>query len=77
MPLKQSQGHQTCNKNVDPRQGYNHAKFERFHFDSLQEKDNIEVLRMRKYANFNYLPWPSAKIKNSSTVMIYRCNQQP
>ena len=27
--LKQSQGHQTYNDNVDPKQVYNHAKFER------------------------------------------------
>ena len=27
MTLKQSQGHQTCNDNFDPEQGYNHAKF--------------------------------------------------
>ena len=26
--LKQSQGHQTDNKNVDPKQDYNHAMFE-------------------------------------------------
>ena len=26
--LKQSQGHQTYNDNVDPKQGFNHAKFE-------------------------------------------------
>ena len=25
--LKQSQGHQTYNDNVDSKQGYNHAKF--------------------------------------------------
>ena len=25
--LKQSQGHQTYNVNVDSKQGYNHAKF--------------------------------------------------
>ena len=27
--LKQSHGHQTYNDNVDPKQGYNRAKFER------------------------------------------------
>ena len=30
--FKQSQGHQTYNENVDPKQGYNHAKFERYTF---------------------------------------------
>ena len=42
--LKQSQGHQTYNKNVDPsEQGYTHAKFERSRFNSVQEKGNVEV----------------------------------
>ena len=27
--LKQSQGNQTLNDNVDPKQAYNHAQFER------------------------------------------------
>ena len=36
--LKQSQGHQICNEKVDPEQGDNHAKFERFCFDSVREK---------------------------------------
>ena len=27
--LKQSQGHQTYNDNVHPKQGYNHAKLEK------------------------------------------------
>ena len=31
--LKQSQGHQTYHENVDPEQDYNHAKFERSHFN--------------------------------------------
>ena len=29
MTLEQSQGHQTYNNNVDPKESYNHAKFER------------------------------------------------
>ena len=36
--LKQSQGHQTYDYNVDPKQDYNHAKSERFCFDGVQEK---------------------------------------
>ena len=43
MTLKQSPGHQTYNENVDLEQDYNHAKFERFGFDSVQEKGNIKV----------------------------------
>ena len=31
--LKQGQGHQTWNDNVDPKQDYNRAKFERSCFD--------------------------------------------
>ena len=33
--LKQGQSHQTFNENVDPEQGYTHAKFERSHFNSV------------------------------------------
>ena len=42
MTLKQSQGHQTYNKNIDPKQGYNHAKSETSHFHTVQEKVNIK-----------------------------------
>ena len=38
MPLKQRQGHQTYNDNIDPKQGYNHAKFERSCFDGVLER---------------------------------------
>ena len=34
------QGHQTYNDNVDPKQGYNHAKFERSCFTGVQENVN-------------------------------------
>ena len=40
--LKQSQGHQTLNDNVDPKQGYNHAKFERSCFNGLREKASFK-----------------------------------
>ena len=33
--LKQSQGHQTYNENVDPNQGYDHAKLKRSRFNSV------------------------------------------
>ena len=42
--LKQSQGHQTYNGNVDPKQGYNHAKFERSCFNGVSEEANLEVV---------------------------------
>ena len=33
--MKQDQGHQTQNDNVDPKLGYNHAKFERSRLNSV------------------------------------------
>ena len=36
--LKQSQGHQTYIDNVDSKQGYNHAKFERSCINGVREK---------------------------------------
>ena len=39
--LKQSQGHQSYNDNVDPNQGYYHAKFERSRLNGVWEKANI------------------------------------
>ena len=55
MTLKQSQGHQTYNEDVNAKQGYNHAKFERFHFNSVRDKGNVELFfQTRKYVN--YLP---------------------
>ena len=49
--LKQTQGHQTCNDNVDPKQGYNHVKFERSCFNGVQEKAKVSFLQTRKYVN--------------------------
>ena len=40
--LKQSQGHQTYNDNVDSKHGYNHAKYESSFFDGVQEKTNVK-----------------------------------
>ena len=36
----ESDGHQTYDDNVDPKQGYSHAKFERSCFIHVQEKAN-------------------------------------
>ena len=47
MTLKQSQGHQTYNDNVDPKQGYNHARFEISCFNGFKEQKN-------KKANVNF-----------------------
>ena len=41
--LKQSQCYQTYSDNVNPKQGYNHAKFERCCFDGIQEKADFQV----------------------------------
>ena len=35
MTLKQGDGPKTLNENVDPKQGYNHAKFERSCFNGV------------------------------------------
>ena len=44
MTLTQSQGHQTCNENVEPGQGYDHANFERSHFNSVRQKGYVKGL---------------------------------
>ena len=41
--LKQSQDHQTYNENLDPEQGYNHAKFERSRFSSVWDKGDLQI----------------------------------
>ena len=69
MTLKQSQGHQTYNKNVDPKHSYNHAKFERSSFNSVWEKGNTNgFIQMRKYAS--YFLWICEKVKNSDMFVI-------
>ena len=53
--LKQSQDHPTQNDNVDPKQGYNHAKLERSCFTGDRENVNVNgVFQTKKY--INYLP---------------------
>ena len=42
--LKQGQGHQTWYRLVDPKQGYNNAKFEKACLDSVCERANHKVL---------------------------------
>ena len=39
--LTLSQGHHIYDENIDPMQGYNQAKFEKSHFNSVWEKGNI------------------------------------
>ena len=40
MTLKQGHGHQTWYELVDPKQGYNNAKFEKPRLNSVHEKAN-------------------------------------
>ena len=57
--LKQSQGHQTCNVDADPKQGYNHEKIERSHFNRVWQKGTTKhFVQTGKYAY--YLPWKYA-----------------
>ena len=42
--LKQGQGHQTWYELVDPKQGYNYAKFEKPHMNTVHEKANDSVV---------------------------------
>ena len=51
--VKKSHDYQTGYVSEDPKQGYNHAKFERFQLNNVQEK-KLKVLV--KSGNFNYLP---------------------
>ena len=48
--LKQSQGHQTHNNNVDSKQRYDHANLKGFCFNSIQkeanDKDNFKCGNM-------------------------------
>ena len=39
--LKQSQGRQTWNDNIDPKQGYINAKFERSYLNGVREQTNV------------------------------------
>ena len=43
MTLIQSQGHQSWYELVDSKQGYNNAKFEKPHLNSVHEKANDVV----------------------------------
>ena len=58
---KQSQKSSTLKENVDPEQGYNHAKFERYCLNSDQKKKRQfqSFFQMRNYVN--YPPWTCVK----------------
>ena len=44
MTLKQGESQQTWYELVDPKQGYNHAKFERPPLNSVRQKTNMKDL---------------------------------
>ena len=67
--LKQSQGHETYSDNVDPKQGYDHAKFERSCFHDVWEKAKKFFFEMRELVN--YLPWICVIIKKDDIFMMY------
>ena len=50
-----SQGHQIYNENVDSKQGYNYAKLERSHYNSVQEKGHVKVFY------FIFFKWENKK----------------
>ena len=76
--LKQSQGHQIYNQNVDPKQGYNHAKFERpcCKYD-VWEKANAKVF---SFSNKEIGQLSPLKMCTNKQIVIYSwstwCNQQ-
>ena len=58
--FKHGQGHQTENDNVDAKHAYNHAKFERFCFNGVREKANVNCflfvcLFVSLFFNENYV----------------------
>ena len=65
--FKQSQGHQTYNDNVNPKQGYNHAKFERTCSRSVKEKGNVKGFSNKEICPFS----PLTMCKNQKQWHIY------
>ena len=51
--VKQSQGQQAYDDNVDPAQGYNHAKFERSRFNIIQEKGTLHYEEICQLSSSN------------------------
>ena len=62
--LRQGQHQQTWKDSVKPEQGYNHAKFERFHFHVVREKANC-FLFFSICKNVNYLQHMPKEKKNT------------
>ena len=56
MTSKQGQGHQIFNDNVDPKQGYRHAKFESSCLNDVREKAKVNFFsddEMRQLYSLN------------------------
>ena len=73
--FKQSQGHETWNDNVDPKQGYNQAKFERSRDNGVREKGNVKgvlfVCFFFKCENMSIISLNMCKNQNSGIFMMY------
>ena len=68
MTLKQSQGHQTYNENVNPKQGYNHAKFEGSCFNGVREKAYLLACVFFKRENVSII---SLEYVRKSKIVVY------
>ena len=59
----------TQNNNVGPKQGYNHAKFERCCFNDVREKAKVKVVFFFKWGNMSIISlqyvWLSKKVTHS------------
>ena len=53
--LEQSKGQRAYDENVDPEEGYNRAKFERYRFNSLREKGNVKGFFFKR-GNMSVIP---------------------
>ena len=53
--LKLSQGHQTYHENVDPKQGYKHAQFERSCLNSVWEKATFKFFSSKEVCQLSPL----------------------
>ena len=81
MTLKQNQGHQSHNENVDPKLGYKHAKSERSRYNGIQEKGNIKVVFKQENMSIISLEQVQQnKTKKEKKEEVYSwsagCNQQ-
>ena len=55
--LKQSQDHQSYNANEDAKRGYNHATLEKFCFNSVCQKVNVNVFVKSENSSIIFLEY--------------------